>query len=533
MRVARRAGWGAALLFLATAVAGVGIVTAAPSGGVTLTVGLDQEPPTLDPEASPSAVTYQIIPDVTESLLYQGLDGKIVPWLAAAYKVSPDGKSFTFTLRSDAKFTDGTPVDAEAVKWNFDRVVNPNYRAGSALAALSGYAGSTVVDDHTVRVDFKAPFAPFLSYTAAGTLALVSPKATQAQGNDVNLKPVGSGQYVVSEYVLKDHIILTRNADYNRRPPWSDHQGPAYVNTIVWKFIPEAGTRVTTVESGETQMISGLSIPSATLAHMATEKTLRIERYPYPGAPRIWLLNVKMAPTNDLKVRQAINYAVNRPAIVDSIFKGLGTPACAPLTLQTLADKALCNVYPYDPKKAAQLLDEDGWRMGPNDIREKDGKPLTLTINSINYGSGNLPEIELLQGQLLAIGIDARIKSQARPPWYEDNYHCATNGPVMFLRSTDPDGLFALFSSVNVGSNFNWSCYASPDMDKLLQQGRETYDPAKRRAIYDQIEKILVDQAVSVPLVDEFSVWIVRSNITGTKYNFSGYPVLTDVKIGK
>jgi peptide/nickel transport system substrate-binding protein len=532
MGVARRAGVGAGIVLLAVALAAVGAVTAAPSG-TTLTVGLDQEPPTLDPEASPSAVTFQIIPDVTESLLYQGLDGKIQPWLASAYKVSPDGKSFTFTLRPDAKFTDGTPVNAEAVKWNFDRVVNPNYKAGGSLSALSGYAGSTAVDDHTVRIDFKAPYAPFLSYAAGGTLALVSPKATQTQGSDVNLKPVGSGQYVVSEYVPKDHITLTRNADYNRKPPWSDHQGPAYVNTIIWKFIPEAGTRVTTVESGETQMISGLSLPSATLSHIATERTLRIDRNPYPGAPRIWVLNVRMAPTNDLKVRQAIEYGINRAAIADSVFKGLGTTACAPLTQQTLKTPSLCNAYPYDPKKAAQLLDEDGWKMSPNNIRQKDGKPLTLTINSINYGSGNLPEIELLQGQLLALGIDARIKSQARPPWYEDNYHCATNGPVLFLRSTDPDGLFALFDSANIGGNFNWACYSNPEVDKMLQAGRETYDPAKRSAIYRQIEKILVDQAISVPLVDEYSVWIVRSNVTGTKYNFSGYPILTDVKIGK
>ena len=533
MRVARRAWAGAGILVLALALAWTGIVTAAPSGGGTLTVGLDQEPPTLDPEASPSAVTFQIIPDVTESLLYQGLDGKILPWLATAYKISPDGKSFTFTLRTDAKFTDGTPVNADAVKWNFDRVVNPNYKAGGALVALSGYVGSTVIDDHTVRVDFKAPYAPFLSYVAGGNLALVSPKATQTQGNDVNLKPVGSGQFIVSEYVPKDHITLSRNADYNRRPPWADHQGPAYVDKIIWKFIPEASTRVTTVESGETQMISGLSLPSATLGRILTEKTLRVERNPYPGAPRIWLLNVKLAPTNDLKVRQALNYAVNRPAIVEAVFKGLGTTACAPLTQQSLKTPTLCNAYPYDPKKAAQILDEDGWKMGPNNVRVKDGKPLTITINSINYGNGNLPEVELLQGQLLALGVDARIKSQARPPWYEDNYHCATNGPILFLRSSDPDGLWALFAAANIGGNFNWACYSNPDIDKLLQQGKETYDPAKRQAIYTQIEKILVDQAVSVPLVDEFSVWVLRSNVTGSKYNFSGYPVLTDVRIGK
>jgi len=533
MRFTRRAWWGAGALLIAVALAGVGVGTAAAPPGGTLTLGLDQEPPTMDPEASPSAVTFQIIPDVTESLLYQGLDGKLVPWLATGYTVSSDGKSFTFQLRKDVKFSDGTPFNAEAVKWNFDRIVNPNFRAGSSMTGISGYASTTVVDEYTVRIDFKEPYAPFLGYTAAGYLAMVSPKATQAQGNDVNLKPVGSGHFVISEYVAKDHVTLTRNPNYNRRAPWSDHQGPAYLDRVVWKIIPEASTRVTTVQSGETQMIYAIGVPAATLTRLKTDKTLRVESNPYPGAPEIWLLNTKLPPTNDVKVRQAINYAIDRAAFVDSLYKGLGTAACAPLTLQSLNDLTLCKAYPYDPKKAAQLLDEDGWKMGPNNIRVKDGKPLTLEINSINYGSGNLPEVELLQGELLAVGIDARLKSQARPPWYEDNYHCATNGPVMILRAVDMDALFPLFNSANIGNNFNWSCYSNPDVDRLLQQGRATSDPAKRRAIYDQIEHILVDQAVSAPLIDQLSVWVVRANASGTKYNYSAYPVLSDVKIGK
>jgi peptide/nickel transport system substrate-binding protein len=154
---------------------------------------------------------------------------------------------------------------------------------------------------------------------------------------------------------------------------------------------------------------------------------------------------------------------------------------------------------------------------------------MTLVINSINYGAGNWPEVELLQGWLRQVGIDARIKSQARPPWYEDNYRCATNGPVMFLRSVDWDGLYALFGSANIGGNFNWSCYANAEVDRLLQQGRVEFDRAKRRAIYLRIERILLEQAVSVPLVDEFSVWVMRNNVKGTKYNYSAYPVLSDV----
>src|SRR5207302_1120647 len=325
MRMTPRASWGVGIALLVIVLAGSG--GGAATRGGALTVGLDQDPPTIDPHASPSAVTYQIISSVTENLLYQGTDGKIVPWLATDTKVSPDGKSFTFSLRKDVKFTDGAPLNAAAVKWNFDRIVDPNFKAGGALVALTGYTGSKVIDEYTVQVNFKGAYAPFLSYAAGGTLSLVSPKTTPTQGDAVNQKPVGSGPYVVVEYAQKDHITIARDAGYNRRPPWSDHQGPPYLDRIVFKIIPEPGTRVATIESGETQMINALNAPAAVLGRLERNKNLRVERVPYPGAPRIWMLNVTAPPTDDLRVRQALNFGVNRAAFVESVYKGLGQAA--------------------------------------------------------------------------------------------------------------------------------------------------------------------------------------------------------------
>jgi peptide/nickel transport system substrate-binding protein len=533
MRTDQRS-WGPAIAaILIVALAGAW-ASAAPTRGGTLTVGLDGDAPTIDPHAVVSAVPYQIISSVTESLVFRGTDGMVVPWLATAYKVSADGKSYTFVLRKDAKFSDGAPLDAAAVKWNFDRIVDPKFKAGAALISLTGYAGSRVVDESTVQVNFKEPSAPFLVYAANVPLSLISPKTTPAQGDAVNQKPVGSGAFVVTEFSQKDHVTIARNPGYNRKAPWSDHQGQTYLDRIVFKVIPEPGIRVTTIESGETQMINAGATPAAVLRRLDNDKNLRVERNSYPGVPRIWLLNVTIPPTNDLKVRQALNYGINRPAFTESVYKGLGKPACAPLTQVMLPAPALCAQYPYNPQRAAQLLDEAGWKMGPNNIRAKDGRPLTIVINSANVGGGNSPAIELLQGQLLQLGVDARIKSQGLAPWFEDNYRCVTNGPVSFLRNSDPDsGLFALFGSTNVHSNYNWSCYSNAEVDKLIAEGKVEFDPAKRRAIYLRIEKILIDEAVTVPLVDEFSVWVMRATVKGTTYNYPVNPILTDVYIEK
>ncbi len=345
----------------------------APKQGGTLTIGIDQEPPTMDPHASPSAITYYITASTAESLLYLDGDRKIQPHLASSYEVSTDGKSFTFKLNNGVTFQDDTPFNAAAVKWNFDRIVDPNFKAGGALSSLTGYTGTDVVDDATAKVNFKNPFAPFLTYAAGGTLAMVSPTATPKQGADVNTVPVMTGPYKISEYVAKDHCTIEKWAGYKRKAPWMSAAGPGYLDKMIWKFVPEAGTRTTTVESGETQMID--VVAGQDLSPMESNKDLKIMKKPWTGAPRIWLLNVVLAPTDDVAVRQAINYAIDKNAIVNTVFKGLGTPAIAPMTRAMLDDPTLEAYYPYDQAKAKQILDGAGWK-GDSGIRQKDGKPL-------------------------------------------------------------------------------------------------------------------------------------------------------------
>src|SRR6185436_18635419 len=483
--------WPALVLVVVLALAG-GVD--AQSGG-TLVLGLDQEPPTLDPHASPSAVTYQIIASVTENLLYKGPDGKLTPWLAESWTPSKDGRSVTFKLRRDVKFHDGTPFNADAVKFNFDRIVDPKFKAGGSRAQLSGYAGSKVLDEFSVQVSFETPYAPFLTYAAAGTLSMVSPKAVRESGDAVHTKPIGTGMFMVKEYVAKDHTTMVRNPDYKRKAPWSERTGPAPLETVVWKFIPEAGTRVTTLESGETQGV--YAVPAQSLPRLEKNTALRIEKAPWPGVPRIWLLNVTKAPMDDVKVRRAINYAIDKDAFLATVYKGTALKANAPLTAVMLDDPAVkTKAYAFDAAKAKALLSEAGWQPGGDGIRTKGGQRLEIVLNAIEYGGGPDPTAQIIQASLQEVGIDVKIKAQARPPWYEDNYRCATHGPVMFLRSTDPDGLLALFHSSLVAGNFNWSCVKSAKLDGLLEQGRRESDPAKRRAIYVSLEQLALEEAL-------------------------------------
>jgi peptide/nickel transport system substrate-binding protein len=336
---------------------------------------------------------------------------------------------------------------------------------------------------------------------------------------------------MVKEYVAKDRVTTVRYPGYTRKAPWSDRAGPAHLDAITWKFIPEAGTRVTTLESGETQGI--YLVPPQALPRLERDSNYRVEKMPWPGAPRIWVLNVTRPPTDDVRVRQAINYAVDKEAFLATVYKGTAVKANAPLTAVMLDDPALRSAYPYNPSKAKELLGQAGWQPGADGIRQKGGQRLEVVLNAIEYGGGADPTAQLIQASLREVGMDVKIKAQARPPFYEDNYRCTTHGPVMFLRALDPDALYSLFHSSLVGSNFNWSCYKSAKADQLLEQGRTVSDPARRRGVYLELSRLLLDEAVSVPLVDELAVWAFRSTVEGTKYNFNAYPVLGDASIRK
>jgi peptide/nickel transport system substrate-binding protein len=511
---------------------------AAPAPGGALALGITADPITLDPHASAYANTYLVGSlNLIESLVYQQPDGKVVPWLASALRVSPDGRTFTFTLRSDVRFTDGAPFNADAVKWNLDRIVNPTFKPGGAITALVGYAGTTVVDERTAQVHFKEPYAPFLAYAAGGVLGMLSPKTTPAQSSAaVAHGAVGSGPFVVAEYVTNDHVTFVRNPGYNRRAPWSDHQGPPYLERLVWKIAPEPETRAITLSSGETQMIYVLGYGpggGAILAQLRKDPRLIEDARPFPGSAYLWLFNVRVPPMDDVRVRQALIYGINRRAIITALYRGLGAPSCGLVSAVLLPDPAACAAYPYNPTKAAQLLDEAGWKMGPNHVRMKDGRPLALVFNSLNNGGGDLPDVQPVQAQLLELGVSLKIKSQAIGGFADDNFRCADHASTIFLRTNDPDTLYALFATANIGANFNWSCYSNPDADRMLAEGRSTLDPAKRQALYVRLDHTLLDQAVAMPMMDELSVWVRRSNVLGVRYNYSTYPALSDAYLAR
>jgi peptide/nickel transport system substrate-binding protein len=503
----------------------------APTKGGTLTIGLEQEPSTLDPHASANAMAHRPLVCLYDTLVVEDDDMNFQPSLAAKWEIATDGKAITFTLQSGVKFHDGTDFNAEAVKFNFDRIMDPATKSTSAVAIIGPYTGTDVVDATNCKVNFSDAFAPFLDSASQAFLSMLSPDAATKAGENFNQHPVGSGPFKFVELVPQDHITLERYDDYNWAPKTYKHNGAAYLDKIVFKTITEANTRLATLKTGETNLIQ--AVPAQQLPEIQSDKKFKIVQRDVPGAPSYAAINVKKAPTDDLAVRQAINYAVDQSQIVEALFKGTGTPAHNVLAPGTLDYDKSAEIYKPDPDKANQILEQAGWTGGGNGkIRSKNGQNLQIT-DAVISGLADESVAQLVQGMLLVVGIDLKINSMARAAWYTANNSGDNNMTHVFYVSSDPDVLRNLFWTEMLGKPFNWSQYSNPKVDQLLEDGVHTTDPAKRKDIYSQLQKTLMEDAVILPVYNQVGLSALAANVNDYTYDLRAYPRYYDVSISK
>src|SRR3990172_10744492 len=209
--------------------------------GGKLVLGFQYEPVTLDPQVTGQANAIRVLVNIVDGLVYVDQEGNIKPMLAERWRISPNGKIYTFFLRKGVKFHDGTPFNAQAVKFTLDRVLDPATASQGARIAIGPYEKSEVIDDYTVRITLKEAFAPFLLNLGPGSLSPVSPEAVRRLGRDFGRAPVGTGAFMVKEWRAKDHIVLVRNPNWTWGP--LPNKGPAYLEEITIKFIPEDQVR--------------------------------------------------------------------------------------------------------------------------------------------------------------------------------------------------------------------------------------------------------------------------------------------------
>lgn len=513
---------------------GIVVLLAACRPGVRqdrLVYGLTLEPSSIDPHVGASSELGIPLTNVYDPLVWLSPDGEFVPGLASDWEISPDGRVYTFTLREDVTFHDGTRFNAEAVCFNLERIADPALKSAKARTLLGPFVGCRAVDEFTAEVTFETAFAPFLSAASQVYLAMASPTAVGKWGEDYQFHQVGTGPFTLAEYVPKDHLTLKRYADYDWAPEFFEHQGPAYLEEVEFRFYVDPATRSPALESGQVQVIG--EVPPVDAARLDQSSEFQILQVPTPGQPLQFLVNTDRPPTDDLRVRQALLYATDRQALVDAVFMGYSPPAYGPLNRATWGyNPDVESLYPYDPDRAGQLLEEAGWTDSNGDgVRERSGEPLRL--QAILAGWGYVPEVgQLLQDQYRQVGI--QLDTQVIPAYpamvaavAAGEYHLIPFN----LSGSDPHILHAMFHSSNVGGGLNWSQVQDPELDALLDRGMQAQDREDRAMVYAEIQQRIMDQALIVPIRDYVNLNAARAEVTGLRYDAQGwFPWLYDVQ---
>jgi peptide/nickel transport system substrate-binding protein len=497
--------------------------------GGKLIYGLTLAPSGIDPHVNASSELGIPLTSVYDTLVWQDLSGEFMPGLAKAWEISDDGLTYIFHLRDDVVFHDGTPFNARAVKFNLDRIADPVTKSQKAVLMLGPYESTEIIDDYTIKVHFKELYAPFLDSASQVYLGMASPTAVEKWGADYQLHQVGTGPFIMKEYIPQDHLTLVRNPDYNWAPSIFHHQGPAYLEEIVFRFFVEPATRVLALEGGEADVMG--EIPPHDAERLANNSAFTLLPVNIPGQSLQFFLNTEKAPTDELQVRQAINYAADKEAIVKAIFKEYSPVAHGPLNAFTIGyDGSVAGMYEYDPAKAETLLEEAGWVDSDGDgTREKDGQPLKL--EAYLMGWGYVSEVaQLLQAQLKAVGIEMESQVVAYPAALEAAREGKHNLIPFSLSSSDPDILRTFFHSSNADSGFNWSKVRDPKLDELLEDGTRTLDLGRRKELYAEAQRLIMAEALILPMRDYVNLNATSARVKGLRYDLRGwFPWLYDV----
>lgn len=500
----------------------------------SIVYGLTLIPSGFDPHIHRSTELGIVLRQVYDTLVYRDpVTREFVPGLATEWNITPDGLVYTFTLRQDVTFHDGTPFNAQAVAANLDRIVDPETASQRARFMLGSYTGHQIVDDYTIRLILNSPYTPLLDSLSQVYLGIASPAAlAEYSNNRYQFHQVGTGPFQFVEFVPNDRLVIRRNPDYAWGPSfYQPPASPAAVDEIVFRFFVDEATRSLALESGDAQIMGELLPTSARL--LTGNSQIQLLPTPIPGQPLQFLMNTRRFPTDNIAVRQALIQATNRGAIVDTVFQGFSPIAWGPLSAQTLFyNREVVGTYPYNPVQARALLESIGFADSDNNgfLNAGDGD---LEIIILVPPWGRVPETaQLIQTQWQDIGVRAIL--QPVPGFTALNEAVSTGEYNLVAFDTpgmDPAFLNDYFAT---GGPLNWSGFSTPEMDTLLASGVAEADPALRRSIYGQIQRIIMNQALILPIRDYVNLNAASSSINGLRFDSYGwFPILTEISRGQ
>jgi peptide/nickel transport system substrate-binding protein len=463
-------------------------------------------------------LSYQVLDNLTS------LDEnhEVVPWLATEWSASEDGLTWTFTLKEGVEFTDGSPLTAEVVAYNFDYWV-----AGGNSTALvwlqDYYSSAEAIDDLTVQINLSAPYPRLADNLTQGYFGIQSQVALETRTDEENCAaPIGTGAFIVDHWDRGEEIVLVRNDEYTSWPANAEHTGPAYVEEIVWRFVPDATTRVAALQSGEVDAI--YDVPAVQWATLDAAG-YQLEKFVTPGRPQQLAFNTQTGVFTDVLVRQAFAYSLDRRAAVEAIGQGVipyegngGVSQTTPGYSQAAADW-----YDYDPEKANDLLDEAGWtEVDDEGFRTKDGERLTVVLP---YGAGSIINADgaaILQGvkeQASQVGFDVELIPVPLSELFAGAYSAPDERDIYpgYWTAVTAGILYINWRpSTEEAPNYSNSAFYNDEvLAQLIRDANSAADVDEQNALYIEAQDYIAERALSIGLYDRLSTLAVDTSLKG------------------
>ncbi|WP_242035122.1 ABC transporter substrate-binding protein [Mesobacillus harenae] len=492
-----------------------------------LIIGLEAEPTSLDAHQISDYNSSRAAMEIYDQLVqFKDESTELEPDLAEKWDVSDDGLEYTFHLKKDVKFHDGTPLNAEAVKFSIERQTDPNHpfhdtgTYAYAEFTFGQVASVEAVDEHTVKITLTEPFAPFLGNMAMHAASIVSPAAVEEHGADFTKNPVGTGPYKFTSWSPGVEIILEKNDEY--------FKGAPSVEQLIFKPITEAQTRLAELEAGNIDVM--VNIPPDDLERLRGNEDITMNEQ---AGMHVWwtAFNTQRAPFDNVKVRQAVNYAINKEAIVDGILQGSGEIANSPLPPTVWGHNPNVTNYDFDLEKAKELLAEAG---------HPDGFKVTYWVPESGSGMQQPQAMAAaIQSDLAKIGVEVEIQTLEWGAYLDKVFVPADQNDMDMHQMSwigdngDPDNfLYILFSGAQwPTAGFNDSYYKNEEVDELLAKARVTKDKAERTKMYEEAQEIIMSEAPWIVVDHEKQIIATSSRVKDFKLHPTGVFRFANVNI--
>jgi peptide/nickel transport system substrate-binding protein len=493
----RRIGLWLATAFLAL---GLGLPAVAQKRGGTMVIAISGEPNAIVGFLHTDTGGFNIASNLFAGLIGFNAEWEPVPNLAESWTISPDGRTYRFNLHKNAVFHDGKPITAEDCEFTFNEVVAKHHPSRGTWWPNVEHAKA--IDKHTFEFKLKEPFPAFMALLAyeLRSGALIVPKhiyaGSDASKNPANEKPIGSGAFKFSKWVKGSHVELVRNEKYFM-------PGKPYLDRLIIQFVPDPSTRILAFERGEVDFIDYTAVPHNEVKRFSNDKRFRVEKVRDAIAVQgMWLFNTRNKPLSDVRVRQALYYAIDTEEVADKALFGAGRTPHSFLNSSLgflYSDKY--DVYKRDVAKANSMLDEAGVKRGPDGIRFK---------MSIDWTAGRPYDgkaAEVVRDQLRDVGVAAEIRVLDRPTFVEKVFAKWEFDSAMQLISTGPDPSISVVTryhtkQINRAPFTNAMGYSNTELDKIFDADASELDREKRKAYWDEAQKILMRDLPGIPVFE-------------------------------